>query len=157
MATREEIVNGMQQLIVQAKRVGQLLDREGDWEARRPAGWTPREMFCHVAATGGMMAQMGPAMLAAPEAADMTQSTNITDLNAQTLASMQQLTPPQLVAMIETNSGKAIEFVKGIPDDQLQAKKSFAQMTVPVSDIIANIGVLHGNHHLYEAAMRVAF
>jgi hypothetical protein len=157
MATREEIVNGMQQLIVQAKRVGQLLDREGDWEARRPAGWTPREMFCHVAATGGMMAQMGPAMLAAPEAADMTQSTNITDLNAQTLASMQQLTPPQLVAMIETNYGKAIEFVKGIPDDQLQAKKSFAQMTVPVSDIIANIGVLHGNHHLYEAAMRVAF
>jgi hypothetical protein len=104
-----------------------------------------------------MMAQMGPAMLAAPEAADMTQSTNITDLNAQTLASMQQLTPPQLVAMIETNYGKAIEFVKGIPDDQLQVKKTFAQMAVPVSDIIANIGVLHGNHHLYEAAMRVAF
>jgi hypothetical protein len=147
----------MQQLIVQARRVGKLLDEQGDWETTRPAGWTPREMFCHIAATGGMMAQMGPAMLAAPEEADMTVSTSINDLNAQTLASMQALTPEQLVEMVETNYTKAAEWVQSIPDDQLQAKKTFAQMTMPASELIANIGVLHGNHHLYEAALRVAF
>lgn len=157
MATKEEIVGGMQQLVLQAKRVGKLLDEQDEWEATRPAGWTPREMFCHVAAVGGMMAHMGPAMLAAPEDADMTQSTNITDLNAQTLKSMEALTPQQLVAMIETNYGKAAEFVQSVPDEQLQQKKTFAQMTIPASDIIANIGVLHGNHHLYEAALRVSF
>jgi hypothetical protein len=30
-------------------------------------------------------------------------------------------------------------------------------MTMPASELLANIGVLHGNHHLYEAALRVAF
>ena len=157
MTTKQDIVNGMQQLVVQAKRVGTLLDEQGDWEVTRPAGWTPREMFCHVAATGGMIAQMGPALLAAPESADMTTSTNITDLNAATLASMQALTPPQLVAMVETNYGKAAEWVQSIPDDQLASQKTFAGMTMPASELLSNIGVLHGNHHLYEAAMRVAF
>jgi len=157
MSAKQEIVDGMQQLIVQAKRVGKLLDDQGDWEVTRPAGWTPREMFCHIAATGGMIAQMGPALLSAPEDSDFTQSTNISDLNAQTLASMQALTPAQLVEMVEQNYSKAAEWVKTIPDDQLAANKSFASMTMPASELLANIGVLHANHHLYEAALRVAF
>jgi hypothetical protein len=157
MTTKQEIVDGMQQLIVQSRRVGKLLDDQGDWETKRPAGWTPREMFCHIAATGGMIAQMGPALLAAPEDADMTQSTSIGDLNAQTIASMQALTPEQLVEMVATNYTKAAEWVQSIPDDQFQSKKTFAQMTMPASELLANIGVLHANHHLYEAALRVAF
>jgi hypothetical protein len=104
-----------------------------------------------------MIAQMGPAMLAAPEDADMTVSTSINDLNAQTLASMQALTPAQLVEMVDTNYSKAAEWVQSIPEDQLQSPKTFAQMTMPASELLANIGVLHGNHHLYEAALRVAF
>lgn len=157
MATRQDIANGMAQIIVQSKRVAALLDAQGDWETQRPAGWTPREMFCHVAATGGMLAQMGPGMLAAPETFDMTQSTNIGDLNAQTLAKMDGMTPAQLVELIETNYNKAAEWVQTLTDEQLAAPKTFAQMKVPASDILANVGVLHGNHHLYEAAMRVAF
>jgi len=157
MATKQEITDGMAQLVVQAKRVGALLDAQGDWDTKRPAGWTPKEMFCHVAATGGMLAQMGPAMLAAPESADMTQSTDIGQLNAQTVSSMSAMTPQQLVQAIEANYAKAIEWVQSIPEDQLQSNKTFAQMTVPASEILANIGVLHGNHHLYEAALRVAF
>jgi hypothetical protein len=147
----------MQQLIVQARRVGKLLDEQGDWDTKRPAGWTPREMYCHIAATGGMIAQMGPALLSAPAEADFTQSTSIADLNAQTVASMEALTPEQLVEMVETNYTKAAEWVGTIPDDQLQSPKTFAQMTMPASELLANIGVLHANHHLYEAALRVAF
>ena len=157
MATKQEIVDGMTQLVIQAKRVGKLLDDAGDWDAKRPVGWTPREMFSHVAAVGGMIASMGPQMLAAPQEFDMTQSTDIGDLNAQTIASMREMTPDQLMGMIETNYRNAADWVQGVPDDQLEAPKTFAQMTVPASDIIANLGVLHGNHHLYEAALRVAF
>jgi hypothetical protein len=157
MTTKQEIADGMQQLIVQAKRVGKLLDEQGDWDATRPAGWTPREMYCHIAATGGMIAQMGPALLSAPEDSDFTQSTSITDLNAQTIASMQALTPQQLVDMVEQNYTKAAEWVQTIPDDQFNSNKTFAQMTMPASELLANIGVLHANHHLYEAALRVAF
>jgi hypothetical protein len=78
-------------------------------------------------------------------------------LNEQTISSMAGMTPAQLTEAIETNYGKAIEFVRGVPDDQLQSEKTFAQMTLPASDLLANIGVLHSNHHLYEAALRVAF
>jgi hypothetical protein len=157
LASKTEITNGMEQLIIQAKRVANLLDEQGDWETKRPAGWTPREMYCHIAATGGMIASMGPGLLAAPEDADMTQSTNIGDLNAQTVSSMSAMTPEQLVQALEANYGKAIEWVNGLSDEQLASKKTFAQMTMPVSEMLANIGVLHGNHHLYEAALRVAF
>lgn len=156
MTTQQEIADGMEQVIAQAKRVGALLDAQGDWDAKRPAGWTPREMFCHIAATAGMISQMGPALLAAPEDADMTQSTNIGDLNARTIASMQSLSPRQLVEMVEANYRKTIEWVKSVPDDQLQAPKTFAQMKMPAAELVSNIGVLHANHHLYEAAMRVA-
>ena len=44
-------------------------------------------------------------------------------LNAQAVASMQRMRLKQLAQTIETNYGKAIEWVKGIPDDQLQARR----------------------------------
>ncbi len=157
MATKQEIIDGMQQVVAQARRVSKLLDDQGDWDAKRPAGWTPKEMFCHVAAVSGMIGSMGPAMLSAPESADMTTTTDINALNAQTVSSMSGMTPQQLTQAIEANYGKAIEFVKGVPDEQLQSNKTFAQMTMPASDLLSNIGVLHANHHLYEAALRVAF
>jgi hypothetical protein len=157
LATKQDIVNGMQEVISQAKRVSALLDEQGDWDATRPAGWTPKEMFCHVAAVSGMIATTGAGLLSAPEDADFTAGTNITDLNAQTVSSMAGMTPQQLTQAIEANYGKAIEFVKTIPDDQFQSKKTFAQMKMPVSDLLGNIAVLHANHHLYEAALRVAF
>ncbi|MEX1195427.1 MAG: DinB family protein [Dehalococcoidia bacterium] len=157
MTTKQEIVTGLEGVVSQARRVGRLLDEQGDWEATRPAGWTPREMFCHIAATGGMIAQMGPALLAAPADSDFTQSTSIADLNAQTIASMQALTPEALVEMVEKNYGKAGEWVQSLSDDQLQSSKTFASMTMPASELLSNIGVLHANHHLYEAALRVAF
>jgi hypothetical protein len=157
MATKQEIISGMQEVVSQARRVSALLDAQGDWDVKRPAGWTPKEMYCHVAAVSGMIAATGPGLLAAPEEADFTASTNIADLNAQTVASMSGMTPQQLTQAIEANYGKAIEFVKSIPDDQFQTKKTFAQMTMPIADLLGNIAVLHANHHLYEAALRVAF
>lgn len=157
MATKQEIVNGMNEVIAQARRVSALLDAQQDWETKRPAGWTPKEMFCHLAAVSGMIATTGGQLLSAPKEFDFTQTTSITDLNAQTVSSMAQMTPQQLTAAIETNYGKAIEFVQGIPDEQLTDEKTFAQMTMPAGDLLANIGVLHANHHLYEAALKVAF
>lgn len=157
MTTKQEILSGMEEVIAQAKRVSALLDDQSDWEATRPAGWTPREMFCHLASVSGLLATTGPGLLAAPEDADFTASTNVTDLNAQAVAAMSGMTPQQLTQAVITNYGKAIEFVKSISDEQLQTPKTFAQMRLPVADLLANIGVLHANHHLYEAALRVAF
>lgn len=157
MTTKQEIVSGMEEVIAQARRVSALLEEQGDWEMKRPAGWTPKEMFCHLASVSGLIATTGPGLLAAPEDADFTASTNVTDLNAQAVAAMSTLAPKDLTQTIIANYGKAIEFVKSIPDNQMQTPKTFAQMRMPVADLLANIGVLHANHHLYEAALRVAF
>ena len=157
MTTKQEIISGMQEVIAKTRRVSALLEEQGDWDMKRPAGWTPKEMFGHLASVSGLIATTGPGLLAAPEDADFTASTNVTDLNAQAVAAMSSMSPQQLAQTIEANYGKAIEFVKGIPDEQLQTPKTFAQMRMPVADLLANIGVLHANHHLYEAALRVAF
>lgn len=157
MTTKQEILSGMAEVIAQARRVSTLLDEQSDWEAKRPAGWTPKEMFCHLASVSGLLATTGPGWLSAPEDADFTASTNVTDLNAQAVAAMSGMGPQELTQAIVANYGKAIEWVKSIPDEQLQTPKTFAQMKMPVADLLANIGVLHANHHLYEAALRVAF
>jgi hypothetical protein len=157
MATKQEIIDGMQQVVAQARRVSKLIDEQGDWDATRPAGWTPKEMFIHLASASGMIATMGPGMLAAPVEMDPTTQMNITQINAQSVASMADKTPPELLQAIEANYKQAAAWVEGLSDEQLNGPKTFAQMTLPASDILCNIGVLHANHHLYEAALRVAF
>jgi hypothetical protein len=114
MTTKQEIITGLEGVIAQAQRVSKLLDDQGDWEATRPAGWTPKEMFCHVAAVGGMIAATGGQLLSAPKEFDFTQTTNITDLNAQTVSSMAGMSPQQLTQAIVDNYSKAIEFVNGL-------------------------------------------
>jgi hypothetical protein len=157
MASKQDIISGMQEVVAQAKRVSALLDDQGDWETKRPAGWTPKEMYCHLSSVSGLLATTGPGLLSAPEDADFTASTSIADLNAQAVASMSGMTPEQLTQSVVANYGKAIEWVKSLSEEELQTNKTFAQMKMPVADLLGNIGVLHANHHLYEAALRVAF
>lgn len=156
MATKEAIISGIQTVITESKRVASILDERNDWETKRSQGWTPKEVFSHLASVAGMFPMMGPAMLSAPEDADMTQSNDIAQLNAASIASLEKLTPAQLVQAIEKNYGKTIEWLKALDDAQMERKMTFAQLTVPAGDILENIAVLHANHHLYEAVMPVA-
>ena len=75
-------------------------------------------------------------------------------MNAQSVAAMASMTPEQVMAAFEANYGKLIDFVKSLPDEQLNARRRFISDTVPVSDILANAIMLHGIHHVYEAASR---
>lgn len=156
MATKQDIVSGIQQVIVEAKRVAQILDSRSDWDNKRVQGWTPREVFSHLASAAGMFPMMGPAMLSAGEDADLTQANDIGQLNAASIASLASLTPAQLVKALETNYGKTIEWVNSLSDEQMAAKMTFAQLKVSAGDILENIAVLHAGHHLYEAVMPIA-
>ena len=155
MATKETIISGMQQVIDEAKRVGAILEESGDWDAMRQQGWTPKEMLSHVAAVAGMLPMSAPMMLAAPEDADFTQSTDIGQLNAASVSAMKDMTGAQIVQTLEANFGKAIEWVKTLPDEQLALKRTFAQSKNYAGDILETIAVLHANHHLYEAVIRI--
>jgi hypothetical protein len=156
MASKQEIVSGIQTVVAESKRVAAILDQRSDWETKRDQGWTPREMFSHLAAVAGMFPMMGPALLNAPADSDMTQSSDIGQLNAASIASLSGLSTAQLVQEIATNYGKTIEWLNALTDEQMARPMTFAKLTVPAGDIVQNIAVLHANHHLYEAVMPIA-
>ncbi len=153
MATREEIIAGLELTISQAKRTTCLF-AEGEWDWKRAAGWTPKEVYTHLAAVAGIVPQMAQGLASAPEDRDLAEGMDINAMNAQAVSSMASMTPEQVMQAFETNYRKLIDFVKTVPEGQLQVKRRFLSETVPVSDIVANTIMLHGLHHVYEANSR---
>ena len=156
MATKQDIVDGIGTVVAEARRVAGILDARSDWETKRDQGWTPREIFSHLAATAGMFPAMGPALLSAPPDTDMTVNTSIAQLNAASIASLSGMSTAQLVEALQANYGKTIAWVNGLTDEQMARQMTFAKLTVSAGDVLENIAVLHANHHLYEAVMPVA-
>ena len=154
MATKQEIIEGLELTIAQAKRTTALF-ADGEWEWKRASGWTPKEVYSHLAAVAGMVPGFSQAMLAAAEDQDLLQGMDVDQMNAQAVGSMTSMTPEQIMQAFEANYRKLIDFVKSVPDDQLNARRRFASEAVPVSDILGNSVMLHGLHHVYEAASRV--
>jgi NAD(P)-dependent dehydrogenase (short-subunit alcohol dehydrogenase family) len=153
MATKEEIIAGLELTVSQAKRTTALW-AEGEWDWKRATGWTPKETYSHLAAVAGIVPQLGQGLAGAPEGSDIAQAMDINAMNAQAVAGMASMTPQQVMETFETNYGKLIDFVKEAPDELLSQKRSFLSEPIPVSDILANTIVLHGLHHVYEANSR---
>ena len=153
MATREEIIAGLELTVAQGKRTTSLF-AEGEWDSKRAAGWTPKEVYAHLASVAAIVPTLAQGLANAPEDQDIAQGTDIDQMNAQSVAAMASMTPEQVMAAFEANYGKLIDFVKSIPDEQLNARRRFISDTVPVSDILANAIMLHGIHHVYEASSR---
>ncbi len=153
MATKEEIIAGLELTVAQGKRTTSLFN-EGEWDSKRAAGWTPKEVYAHLASVAAIVPNLAQGLANAPEDQDIAQGMNIDEMNAQSVAAMASMTPEQIMAAFEANYGKLIDFVKSIPDEQLNARRRFISDTVPVSDILANAIMLHGIHHVYEAASR---
>ena len=154
MATREEIIAGLELTIAQAKLTTALF-AEGEWDWKRAAGWTPKEVYSHLAAVAGMVPGFAQAMASAPEDRDLLQGMDIDQMNAQGVNAMASMTPGQVLQAFETNCRHLIDFVRSAPDEQWNARRRAASDLVPVSDILANAVMLHGLHHVYEAATRV--
>jgi hypothetical protein len=153
MATKEEIIAGLELTISQAKRTTSLW-AEGESEWKRATGWTPREVYSHLAAVAGVIPQLGQGLSAAPENTDIAQGMDINAMNAQAVGGMASMPFPQVMERFEANYGKLIDYVKSLPDDLLNQKRRFFSEPIPVSDILANTVVLHGLHHVYEANSR---
>ncbi|MCH8814120.1 MAG: maleylpyruvate isomerase N-terminal domain-containing protein [Chloroflexi bacterium] len=153
MATREELIQGFEFTVQQAKRTTSLY-AEGEWDAARASGWTPKQVYCHLATLALAVPQLAQGLEGASESTDITQGIDINQMNDQAVAAMAGMDPTQVLLAFEANYGKLIEFVKAMPDDQLQAKRSFLSDPIPVSDILANSIMLHGIHHVYEASAR---
>jgi hypothetical protein len=153
MATREEIIEGLEFTVFQAKRTTALYAAD-EWDAKRDSGWTPKEIYCHLAGTAGIVPGFAQGMMAAPEDQDLAAGVDINALNDKAVAGMSSMTPEQVMQAFEASYDKLIEFVQGVPDDLLNSKRRFLSESIPVSDIVASSIMLHGIHHVYEANTR---
>ncbi len=153
MATREEIVAGLELTVAQAKRTTALF-AEGEWGDKRAAGWTPKQVYSHLASVAAIVPNLAQGLANAPEDQDITQGMDIDEMNAQSVAAMASMTPEQVMTAFEENYGKLIDFMRSLPDEQLNARRRYISDMVPVSDILASAIMLHGIHHVYEAQSR---
>ncbi len=154
MATREEIIAGLELTVAQGKRTTSLF-AEGEWDSKRDCGWTPKEVYCHLASVAAIVPNFAPGLMDAPEGVDIAQGMDLDQMNAQSVAAMAAMTPEQVVRTFQENYGKLIDFVRSLPDEQLSEKRRFISDTIPVSDILASSIMLHGLHHVYEAQSRM--
>src|SRR5712691_3803079 len=107
MATKQEIIAGLEMTVAQAKRTTALY-AQGEWDWKRASGWTPKEVYSHLAAIAGIVPNMAQGMLSAPEGADLAVGMDVNAMNAQGVASMTSMTPEQVMHAFETNYGKLI-------------------------------------------------
>lgn len=156
MATREELMGGLQFVPAQARRVAGMLDAANEWDVKRDAGWTPKEMFAHVAAILGMMPMMGPDVLKAPPEADVVDGLDIAEFNERGVASMRSMDAKQAVEAISTNCSKMSDWAKSLTDEQLESKHKFRGMPMTMSDFLMTVTVMHPIHHLFEAPLPVS-
>ena len=156
MATREELIEGLRFVPAQATRIAGMLDAADEWDIKREAGWTPKEMFIHVSVIMGMMPTMGPSILKAPPEADIVAGIDMTEFNERGVASMRSLDAKLAVEAISTNCGKLSDWVKSLSDDDLRSQHKFRGMPMTMSDFLMTATVMHALHHLFEAPLSVA-
>ena len=154
MATREEIIAGLEFTLAQAKRTTATFTPD-EWDTKRHTGWTPKEIYAHLAAVSAMVPAFSAGMMAAPENSDMTAGMDINQMNEQSVNAMRGMPPAQIMQALEANYAKLIDFVKSLPEEQLNVRRSFGPVPMAVSDVLANIVMLHGVHHVYEANTRI--
>jgi hypothetical protein len=152
MATKEEIIRGVELVIQEGQRVAASLTAE-DWTRMQDFdGWKNNEVLAHVASVGGMVAPMVQAMTNAPEGSNPGATIDIDTLNAAMVGQRKDKTIRELADEITDSYTKVIEFVKQAPDDTLVKKASFrGYVDVPVSDLLMRMVVLHGLAHIYSA------
>ena len=77
-------------------------------------------------------------------------------LNEQGVSSLRAVPVEQVLEALDNNYVKLIDWTKGLNDEQLAGKKTFLTMTMPGSDLLMTLTVMHAVHHVYEAGLRVA-
>jgi hypothetical protein len=152
MATREELIEGLELLIREGRRIGDQLS-EDDWaKAVDLDGWKNKQILSHVAAVGGMVAPMAGGLTAAPAGSDAMASIDIDALNAASVAQREGKSIPELVAEVETAYRGVIEWVKSAPQETLDRRVTVrGYVEVPLSEIIVRMVILHGLAHIYSA------
>jgi hypothetical protein len=152
VATKDEVVRGLELLIQETKRLGDSLTPEQWAKSQDFDGWKNTETLAHVASVGTLVIPMSTGFANAPAGSDAGAGIDINQLNAQLVGARKDKSVGELVGEAETAYRGVIEWVKGAQDDMLARPVTFGgYVDVPLSDILVRMVVLHGLAHVYSA------
>jgi hypothetical protein len=151
MATREELIDGLNAVIQESRRIAEQLS-DADWaNVVDLDGWKNQEVLAHVAGTGTLVQPMATGFTSAPAGSDVFASINIDQINAGVVAARAGKSAKDLADEIEATYKGVIEFVKGASDDLMNQRVTVAgYKDVAMSDIMVRMVVLHGLAHIYS-------
>lgn len=151
MATKDELIRGIEQLIQEGHRLANDLRAE-DWaQVVDIDGWKSQEVLAHIAGVGSMVQPLAGGIANAEPGANAFAGIDIDQINAGIVAARTGKQPKELAAELETAYKGVIEFVKGAPDDLLLRRATVAgYVDVPLSDILNRMVILHGLAHIYS-------
>jgi hypothetical protein len=158
MATKQEIVSGIEFLIQESRRIGETMPESGWAKVQDGDGWKNTEVLAHVAAISGIVVPFVTNMANAGEGVNSGAGVDIDALNAGLVGARAGKTVPELVAEIDQGYRAVIGWVQQQPDDFFAQKRSFlGYEDVPLGDLAMRMVVLHGLSHIYSSYSAVAF
>jgi uncharacterized damage-inducible protein DinB len=155
MTTREQLIDGFRMIIREGLRTTRDFGPD-DWKYvvhDEEGGWNVKQVYCHLAATADIVPGFVGALAQAQEGQNTAASLDIDALNAQGVAAREKMSEPELMEAFKTSHEKLIEFLQGVPEEQLEQRRRFGTLEAPVADHMATL-VLHGLSHIYHAQSR---
>ena len=158
MASKQEITDGIEFLIQEARRIGDTMDAAGWVKVQDHDGWKNTEVLAHIASISSIVVPFVTNMATAGPEVNAGAAVDIDALNAGLVGARAQKPVPELVAEIEAGYRGVIGWVNQQPEDFFAQKRSFmGYQDVPLGDLAMRMVVLHGLSHIYSAYSAVAF
>lgn len=158
MATRDELITGVEMLIREGRRLATDLGPQ-QWEQVVDLdGWKNKEVLAHVASVGTLVPQMAGGLANAEPGTDAMAAIDINQLNAAMVGQRAGKSATELADELETAYKGVIKFVHDAPDDLLTKRATAGgHKDIPMSDILNRMVVLHGLGHVYSVYGSVFF
>lgn len=151
MATKDEIIRGLELLIQETKRVSTALTDDQWLNVVDLDGWKNREVLSHIAGVGGLVGPMVSGMANAPAGTNAFAAINIDEINAGLVGARTGKSAAELADETATAYTNAIAFIRGADEEMLSRKVTVqGYKDVPLSEILMRMGVLHGLAHIYS-------
>jgi hypothetical protein len=154
MTRRQELIDGLQLVLREGLRVTSGFGPD-DW--KRPAldgdgeGWTRKEVYSHLTAVAEITPGLVGNLTNLQPGQDGAAGLDIDAINAQTVAAKASMNEQDLMQAYKAGFEKLIEFVKAMPDEQLEREAQFGELKGQVADVMDGVLVLHGVAHVYGA------
>ena len=159
MATRDELINGIETLIAESRRIASVLT-DDDWaRAVDQDGWNGAQVLAHIAGVGTVIPMFVNALGNAPAGTDaMGGTSNIDTMNAGFVNARAGRTPADLAEEIASAYSAVIDYVRGVPDDFLLKRGTAGgHRDVPLGDLMMRMVILHGLAHIYSVYSSVFY